>query len=81
LFPGFYKAVVISDDRVMKAIREMLDRQQPYIGAFMLKNSDSDSDVIHNTDEVYDIGVFAQITSAFPSKDEKTGTETMTALL
>lgn len=81
LFPGFYKAVVISDDRVMKAIREMLDRQQPYIGAFMLKNSDSDSDVIHDTDEVYDIGVFAQITSAFPSKDEKTGTETMTALL
>lgn len=81
LFPGFYKAVVISDDRVMKAIREMLDRQQPYIGAFMLKNSDSDSDVIHSTDEVYDIGVFAQVTSAFPSKDEKTGTETMTALL
>ncbi|CAR29449.1 ZYRO0G08910p [Zygosaccharomyces rouxii] len=81
LFPGFYKAVVISDDRVMKAIREMLDRQQPYIGAFMLKNSESDSDVIHSTDEVYDVGVFAQITSAFPSKDEKTGTETMTALL
>lgn len=81
LFPGFYKAVVISDDRVMKAIREMLDRQQPYIGAFMLKNFDTDSDVIHNTEEVYNVGVFAQITSAFPSKDEKTGTETMTALL
>lgn len=81
LFPGFYKAVVISDERVMKAIREMLDRQQPYIGAFMLKSSKSDSDVIHNIDEVHDVGVFAQITSAFPSKDEKTGTETMTALL
>ncbi|QLL32719.1 hypothetical protein HG536_0D02410 [Torulaspora globosa] len=81
LFPGFYKAVVISDERVMKAIREMLDRQQPYIGAFMLKSSKSDSDVIHNIDEVHNVGVFAQITSAFPSKDEKTGTETMTALL
>lgn len=81
LFPGFYKAVVISDERVMKAIKEMLDRQQPYIGAFMMKNSESDSDVIENKDEVYNVGVFAQITSAFPSKDEKTGTETMTALL
>lgn len=81
LFPGFYKAVVISDERVMKVIKEMLDRQQPYIGAFMLKNSDSDSDVIEKKDEVYEVGVFAQITSAFPSKDEKTGTETMTALL
>lgn len=81
LFPGFYKAVVISDERVMKAIKEMLERQQPYIGAFLLKNSDVDTDVIKSTDEVYDVGVFAQITSAFPSKDEKTGAETMTALL
>lgn len=81
LFPGFYKAVVISDERVMKAIKEMLDRQQPYVGAFMLKNSEKDTDVIENKDDVYDIGVLAQITSAFPSKDEKTGKETMTALL
>lgn len=81
LFPGFYKAVVISDERVMKAIKEMLERQQPYIGAFLLKDSEIDTDVIHSADEVYDVGVFAQITSAFPSKDEKTGAETMTALL
>ena len=81
LFPGFYKAVVISDERVMKAIKEMLDRQQPYIGAFMLKNSEEDTDVITDKNDVYDVGVLAQITSAFPSKDEKTGTETMTALL
>lgn len=81
LFPGFYKAVVISDERVMKAIKEMLDRQQPYVGAFMLKNSENDTDVIENKDDVYNIGVLAQITSAFPSKDEKTGKETMTALL
>lgn len=81
LFPGFYKAVVISDERVMKAIQEMLDRQQPYVGAFMLKDSENDTDVIENIDDVYQVGVLAQITSAFPSKDEKTGKETMTALL
>lgn len=81
LFPGFYKAVVISDEEVIKAIKDMLDRQQPYIGAFLLKNSDIDTDIIESPDDVYNIGVFAQITSAFPSKDEKTGAETMTALL
>ncbi|SMN18490.1 similar to Saccharomyces cerevisiae YBL022C PIM1 ATP-dependent Lon protease, involved in degradation of misfolded proteins in mitochondria [Maudiozyma saulgeensis] len=81
LFPGFYKAVVISDPDVMKAITEMLDRQQPYIGAFMLKDSSIDTDIIKNRDDVHSVGVLAQITSAFPSKDEKTGSETMTALL
>lgn len=81
LFPGFYKAVVISDERVMKVVKDMLERQQPYIGAFMLKNSDLDTDVIENKEDVYETGVFAQITSAFPSKDEKTGAETMTALI
>jgi len=81
LFPGFYKAVVISDPDVMKAITEMLDRQQPYIGAFMLKDSSVDTDIIKNRDDVHSVGVLAQITSAFPSKDEKTGSETMTALL
>ncbi|CCE64229.1 hypothetical protein TPHA_0H00180 [Tetrapisispora phaffii CBS 4417] len=81
LFPGFYKAVVISDERVMKVIKEMLERQQPYIGAFMLKDSKLDTDVIDNLDDVYKVGVFAQITSTFPSKDEQTGAETMTALI
>ncbi|CCK71207.1 ATP-dependent Lon protease PIM1 KNAG_0G01490 [Huiozyma naganishii CBS 8797] len=81
LFPGFYKAVVISDPRVMAAIKEMLDRQQPYVGAFMLRDSSTDTDVISNRGDVHEVGVLAQITSAFPSKDEKTGHETMTALL
>lgn len=81
LFPGFYKAVVISEPRVMKAITDMVERQQPYIGAFMLKDSNNDTDIIHDISEVHELGVLAQVTSAFPSKDEKTGKETMTALL
>lgn len=81
LFPGFYKAVVISEPRVMKAITDMVERQQPYIGAFMLKDCNNDTDIIHDISEVHELGVLAQVTSAFPSKDEKTGKETMTALL
>jgi len=45
LFPGFYKAVVINDKEVIKAIKESIKRGQPYIGAFLLKDEDADSDV------------------------------------
>jgi Lon-like ATP-dependent protease len=72
LFPGFYKAVVIRDKAVVAAIKEMLKRGQPYVGAFLLKNEDSDSDVITDIDSVHPVGVFAQITSTFtnvPNKD------------
>lgn len=69
LFPGFYKAVTITSPPVIKAIRELLAHGQPYIGAFLLKDSSSDSDVITSMDQVYPVGVFAQITSIFESKD------------
>ena len=86
LFPGFYKAVTITSPAVIKAIRELLAHGQPYIGAFLLKDSNSDSDVITSADQVYPVGVFAQITSVFgstdgPSKDDNEKTETLTAVL
>ncbi|KAJ9095369.1 ATP-dependent Lon protease pim1 [Naganishia cerealis] len=74
LFPGFYKAVTITSPPVIKAIRTLLQRGQPYIGAFLLKDSDSDSDVITSPDQVYPVGVFAQITSVFGSSDNPAGT-------
>lgn len=67
LFPGFYKAVVINDKEVIKAIKESIKRGQPYIGAFLLKDEDADSDVITDTNSVHPVGVFAQITSTFPA--------------
>lgn len=67
LFPGFYKAVTITSPAVIKAIRELLAHGQPYIGAFLLKDSNSDSDVITSMDQVHPVGVFAQITSVFGS--------------
>lgn len=45
LFPGFYKAVVIRDPNVIKAIKESIKRGQPYIGAFLLKDENDDRDV------------------------------------
>ncbi|SPQ23692.1 b69d3d16-0192-4aa5-841e-f8306b00f70e [Thermothielavioides terrestris] len=44
----------------------MFKRGQPYVGAFLFKDENADDDVIRNPDDVYDVGVFAQVTSAFP---------------
>lgn len=79
LFPGFYKAITIKDPNVANAITEMIKRGQPYVGAFLFKDENADADVIQSADEVYDVGVFAQITSAFPLHGE--GATGLTAIL
>lgn len=80
LFPGFYKAITIKDPNVAAAIMEMFKRGQPYVGAFLFKDENADDDVIRNPDDVYDVGVFAQVTSAFPMNSQ--GGETgLTAVL
>ncbi|OAA74714.1 ATP-dependent protease La [Akanthomyces lecanii RCEF 1005] len=66
LFPGFYKAITIKDPDVATAITESIKRGQPYVGAFLFKDENQDEDVIRHVEDVYDVGVFAQITSAFP---------------
>ncbi|CAO3637127.1 unnamed protein product [Cunninghamella echinulata] len=73
LFPGFYKAVVVKDPQVTSAIKELLKRGQPYVGAFLLKDEDLDVDTIQNINQVYPVGVFAQITSVFPASAGKDG--------
>ncbi|KAF8637076.1 hypothetical protein AX17_003076 [Amanita inopinata Kibby_2008] len=65
LFPGFYKAVVIRNPAVVATIKEMMKRGQPYLGAFLLKDENTDSDVITDINQVHQVGVFAQITSVF----------------
>ncbi|KAI0430174.1 lon protease [Xylaria sp. FL1042] len=78
LFPGFYKAITIKDPHVSAAILEMMKRGQPYVGAFLFKDENADADVIRDPADVYDTGVFAQITSAFPVQGEQSS---LTAIL
>ncbi|KAL5594676.1 hypothetical protein BROUX41_001592 [Berkeleyomyces rouxiae] len=78
LFPGFYKAITVKDPHVAAAITESIKRGQPYIGTFMFKDEHNDEDVIRNVDDVHDVGVFAQITSAFPIHGQEGG---LTAIL
>jgi Lon-like ATP-dependent protease len=81
LFPGFYKAVVVRNPAVVAAIKEMMKRGQPYLGAFLLKE-DTDSDVITDIKSVHPVGVFAQITSVFTSSGKDNDKEEgLTAVL
>ncbi|ORY82607.1 Lon protease C-terminal proteolytic domain-domain-containing protein [Protomyces lactucae-debilis] len=81
LFPGFYKAVVVKDPAVMDALKEAVKRGQPYIGAFLLKDEKEDTDVIAKLDQVYEVGVFAQITSIFGAKGADGKDESVTCVL
>ncbi|KAK0619848.1 Lon protease C-terminal proteolytic domain-containing protein [Immersiella caudata] len=81
LFPGFYKAITIKDPNVAAAISEMIKRGQPYVGAFLFKDENADDDVIRSPDDVYDVGVFAQITSAFPMSNAGGDGTSLTAIL
>ncbi|KAG8531747.1 ATP-dependent Lon protease pim1 [Bacidia gigantensis] len=78
LFPGFYKAITVRDPNVTAAIQEMMKRGQPYVGAFLFKDDTLDKDIIESMDDVHDVGVFAQITSAFPVTGEH---ESLTVVL
>ncbi|KAJ7111840.1 ATP-dependent protease La [Mycena epipterygia] len=83
LFPGFYKAVVVRNPEVVAAIKDMMKRGQPYLGAFLLKDENTDSDVITDIDSVHPVGVFAQITSVFTAtgRGEDEPEEGLTAVL
>ncbi|KAJ7475649.1 ATP-dependent protease La [Mycena latifolia] len=82
LFPGFYKAVVVRNPEVVAAIKDMMKRGQPYLGAFLLKDENTDSDVITDLNSVHPVGVFAQITSVFTATGrEDEAEEGLTAVL
>ncbi|KAG0226014.1 ATP-dependent Lon protease pim1 [Actinomortierella wolfii] len=67
LFPGFYKAVVIKNPVVANAIKELMKRGQPYVGAFLLKDEELDVDTVTSMDQIHSVGVFAQVTTVFPA--------------
>lgn len=78
LFPGFYKAITIRNPEVMAAIDAAVKMGQPYIGAFLLRDENADIDVIEKMEDVYQVGTFCQITSAFTVQGDE---PSMTAVL
>ena len=71
LYPGWYKAITIKNPDVIAAIQETINRGQPYVGAFLMKDDSADKDVIDDIDEVYDVGTFCQVTSTYKVQGEE----------
>lgn len=65
-FPGLYRAVTFRNPNVSLALQEMMRRGQPYVGAFLSKDEGFSKEIIEHMDEIYDVGVFAQVISVLP---------------
>ncbi|KAF9440471.1 ATP-dependent protease La, partial [Macrolepiota fuliginosa MF-IS2] len=60
-----------------------MERGQPYLGVFLLKDEHTDDDVITDINSVHQVGVFAQITSVFAAagREGEDKEEGLTAVL
>src|SRR5271156_4413534 len=65
----YLESIFVKNDAAISAIQEMLRRWggRGYIGAFLLKDENTDTDVITDIDQIYRVGVFAQVTQCFES--------------
>ncbi|KAJ1648623.1 ATP-dependent Lon protease pim1 [Coemansia asiatica] len=73
LFPSLYKSIQVQDPQVIGALRELVERGEPYVATFMLKDDEKDVDSIKKTSEVHEIGVFSRIMSIYvsPNPEDK----------
>ncbi|AMD21866.1 HFR011Cp [Eremothecium sinecaudum] len=65
LFPGFYNTITIKNPQLIEALKRIMEKNQPYVSVFLVKESEKDLEAITDINEVHDIGVFAQITSLY----------------
>ncbi|KAJ1905918.1 ATP-dependent Lon protease pim1 [Coemansia sp. IMI 209127] len=73
LFPSLYKSIQVQDPQVIGALKELVERGEPYVATFMLKNEDKDVDSIKDMDEIHQVGVFSRIMSIYvsPNPEDK----------
>ncbi|KAJ2702787.1 ATP-dependent Lon protease pim1 [Coemansia sp. IMI 203386] len=73
LFPSLYKSIQVQDPQVIGALRELVERGEPYVATFMLKDDEKDVDSIKSPSEVHEIGVFSRIMSIYvsPNPEDK----------
>ncbi|KAJ1952250.1 ATP-dependent Lon protease pim1, partial [Linderina pennispora] len=73
LFPSLYKSIQVQDPQVIGALKELVERGEPYVATFMLKDDEKDVDKITSMDEVHEIGVFSRIMSIYvsPNPEDK----------
>lgn len=61
LFPRFVKMIEVNDKALMDLIRRKVHLNIPFIGIFMRKDSENESDIVRSLDEIHPVGTFSQI--------------------
>ncbi|CAH1961911.1 unnamed protein product [Acanthoscelides obtectus] len=61
VFPRFIKLIELTNPQLIELIRRKVKLNQPYAGIFLKKQEENESEVVNNVDDVYKVGVFAQI--------------------
>ena len=78
LFPGWQKAITIRDPNLIKSIALNTEAGNMHFGAFLFKDPNARGDVIENREDVYEVGVLAQVTNILLSPGDP---NVMTALI
>ena len=68
LMPGVIMPVRVMDERLIQEIEEMKARGQAYVGTF-LKRTEGESENVDPSDDMHDIGTFAQVQSVIRVPD------------
>ncbi|KAF2901371.1 hypothetical protein ILUMI_04810 [Ignelater luminosus] len=61
VFPRFIKLIELTNPVLIELIRRKVKLNQPYCGIFLKKEEENDAEVVNNVNDVYGVGVFAQI--------------------
>lgn len=61
VFPRFIKLIELTNPQLIELIRRKVKLNQPYCGIFLKKLEENEAEVVNNLNDVYNVGVFAQI--------------------
>ncbi|XP_005587703.2 lon protease homolog, mitochondrial isoform X1 [Macaca fascicularis] len=61
VFPRFIKIIEVKNKKLAELLRRKVRLAQPYVGVFLKRDDNNESDVVENLDEIYHTGTFAQI--------------------
>lgn len=61
VFPRFIKIVEVKNKKLVELLRRKVRLTQPYVGVFLKRDDNNESEVVESLDEIYHTGTFAQI--------------------
>ncbi|XP_008571281.1 PREDICTED: lon protease homolog, mitochondrial [Galeopterus variegatus] len=61
VFPRFIKIIEVKNKKLVELLRRKVRLAQPYVGVFLKRDDNNESDVVESLDEIYHTGTFAQI--------------------